>query len=423
MSIQLDKSFSLPNMSVSPGLGLLPLPSLPKKENTPTSPSKTTRVSPVKPLPAIVPVKRTYLKIKKSPAVVIEARLTHNEQFLEELKDRLEKLDLNHLPIVPTLEKTATSTFLKFPKGSRGYLYLLPWLFPKLSHYLRSMDYTSCIRYAGERVPSVYGLIETEQSVAAFNTRVTRLVTDAQQYLRQSRQITPVSCQLLPANPIKQIFTKFDGLCVGEEHDGVNPKKFLIEKMPLFKKNGVRTLFIETLSYELQAHLDEYFSSPNFELPPLLREALRVKDEGCRLSGPYTYTNLVRKAKEEGIRIVGLDTDLAYEAGGTLSTYEQTLERVQALNYLAEKIIRYEKGKGKYVVFVGSLHGTSVNTENGRILGLADLLQIPLMIANDKAGKPSLKMNISGADTGNPYLVDFAHIHIYSEKPIPTTHS
>jgi hypothetical protein len=273
----------------------------------------------------------------------------------------------------------------------------------------------------GKIATSSMGLMETATSVEIFKNHVSGVVAEADRDLRQIGRLPPVKCKLKETsrNPLRKIFSKFDGLCIGERHDWINPKKYIIDNLPDMKKLGVKTLFIETLSYDLQAQLDDYFASPSDEMPPFLQACLDAKDYGNGLSGPYTYVNLVRKAKEEGIRVVGIDTCAAYESGGDLSTTQDTINRVKTMNYVGDKIIRHEKGSGKYVVFVGGLHGGSVRMKSGVTPGLADLLRIPFMMVADAEGSPTVKMNICGRDCGMQDLSLVAHMHIFSSSPAP----
>jgi hypothetical protein len=105
--------------------------------------------------------------------------------------------------------------------------------------------------------------------------------------------------------------------------------------------------------------------------------------ERC-LSGRATFTAVVKAAKEQGIRIVAIDSEASYRIGVTntvrdLNDDRRLKKRCEAMNMaMLERYKQYKDG-GKYVVFVGSAHVSTCE----RVPGVSDLLGCPNMVISD----------------------------------------
>lgn len=195
------------------------------------------------------------------------------------------------------------------------------------------------------------------------------------------------SYSLATKTPLKALPKKIlledhaDGFCLGELHDQIEPKTYLIDQMQELKKLGVTTLFLEHFLYDthMQELLDEYVQSEKDEFPPLLNRYLeKLKSDN------FDYSGVIRSAKLAGIRIVGIDTSISYEAGYSSFGGSSGPKRFFAMNYVANKIIRHEKGSGKFVALMGFYHGSRVIDirEGGKTPapGVADLLGVPFVV-------------------------------------------
>ncbi|KTD73509.1 hypothetical protein [Legionella tucsonensis] len=169
------------------------------------------------------------------------------------------------------------------------------------------------------------------------------------------------------------------GIYIGEIHHHKFPKKFLIENLEYFKKLGIKTLFFEFLFYDRhQKLLDEYFNSPNKELPAELAAYLHFKDvtSECGFSG---YTDIVKTAKKSGIRIVALDSYPAI-LSSIRSFQIRYLNgdehfRIHCFNGKAAKIIENESYGEPYLAFLGFDHSyISENSRYKNIKSVAALL-------------------------------------------------
>ncbi|STY29084.1 Protein of uncharacterised function, DUF399 [Legionella wadsworthii] len=179
-------------------------------------------------------------------------------------------------------------------------------------------------------------------------------------------------------------FTKKDiypfGLFVGEIHHHKFSKKFLAENLQYLKEQlGIKTLFFEFLFYDRhQKLLDEYLSDSNKELPPELAAYLHYKDvaSGCGFSG---YTDIIKAAKEAGIRVVALDSypSILSSLRSFQIRYLKGDEcfRIHSFNGSAAKIIEKESNGEPYLAFLGFDHSyVNGNTRYKNIKSVAELL-------------------------------------------------
>lgn len=152
-------------------------------------------------------------------------------------------------------------------------------------------------------------------------------------------------------------------LCIGENHEDISPKKFLIQNMSLFKDKGFTNIIMEHFSKEHQTSLDQYFDSQEQELPKNLKDYFEKLDKGHmgknRSSG-FNFTKIVESAKEHQIKIV-----CAEESHHVYKAVFQGPNRMLILNsrvkQLSEKILS-ENQNCKWIAFVGTAHvNTSYN--------------------------------------------------------------
>lgn len=187
---------------------------------------------------------------------------------------------------------------------------------------------------------------------------------------------------------VKNCFENNKGLVVGERHEDKTPKQFLIDNMELFKAQGVTALYMEHLLHEThQAMLDEYIKSPiNSPMPRPLELYLAHLDRERKLKHPATFTMVVKKAKEHGIRVIAIDSEATYQLGvensfGQMDNKDN--DRIKAMNIaMLERYNEYNDGE-KFLVFVGSAHvSTYLN-----VPGVSDLLGCPNIVIHDAANE------------------------------------
>ncbi len=280
-------------------------------------------------------------------------------------------------------------------------------------------------------LPSNKALIEAPDSVARHARLDSALIKEADEYFgRLTRPFSPAKCTIPSSacaseeNMLQEVYVKqnFDGLCIGENHTCTTPKKFILDHLPAMAKMGVTTFFIETLPYDtMQRHLDEYFASPTDTMPLPLEALLDLQDATYYLAEPYTYKALVRKAKSVGIRIVGIDTSVSRDATDIEGLENRfTWNRLKAMNYVAQKIIKHEKCAGKYLVFLGLAHGSQ--TQRPEVSkpsppGVATLLQIPFFVIEDSLFSEFSEVNAPVVSRSGS-RIEYVHLHLRRNAPL-----
>jgi hypothetical protein len=132
--------------------------------------------------------------------------------------------------------------------------------------------------------------------------------------------------------------------CVGEAHQDISPKRFLIENMSKFQEHGFSVLFMEHLATDRD--LGERLSN---------LDTFHMDDK----SSEYNFTNVVQAAQENGIEIVNLE-----ENNEIYKKYKDGPERMVSLNYNAREVIAKKEREFhdktgnvlKWFAFVGSAH-------------------------------------------------------------------
>lgn len=218
------------------------------------------------------------------------------------------------------------------------------------------------------------------------------LIDQATDYFEKSPHPEPVICNLEQKDfplILDEIFkTKaFNGLCIGEHENYIAPKKLLIDNMDRLKNLGVNTLFLEHIKYDLhQQELDDWFEQ-RIAIPVDTTEFLNRLDEKYGLFPPYSFTDLVYKAHEAGIRVIAIDSSASAIAGNhyeiAQSCISSAKQRIKALNFKAIQIMK-ERITGKYIVLTGTDHGSTTLTYE-KIPGISELMQCPFVIISDSS--------------------------------------
>jgi hypothetical protein len=221
---------------------------------------------------------------------------------------------------------------------------------------------------------------------------------------------------------VKKALASANGMVIAEAHYSIASKKFAIDNMSMFAKNGVKTLFIEHLCSDLhQGYLDEYSKSPpGSPMPEQLKSYLENQDSGQMIDlfiAPdlrerydaqkknYNFTKMVEEAKKEGIRVVAIDCGASYSIykDGLSSTEDAEKQRLRTMNYLAAKRVQAlesHEGAGKWIAFVGNAHANTYQNVPG-IAELTGSLSIavddgfkPLRLTDEERINPDLRVSI-----------------------------
>lgn len=217
-----------------------------------------------------------------------------------------------------------------------------------------------------------------------------KMYTDAKAFFKDlpSKQRLP-SPGFAPDTGVPEILTtlhkKYTGVIIGETHSAVSSKKVIIDHFDLFKKNDVKTLYLEHLQADLhQMHLDVFAKTGH--VSPRLNTFLSNLDKGYLInpSSPYSFSNLVYNAQKHGLRIIAIDCVASYNTKGIAGPAD--IARPTLFSYGASQIIRNHQaqtGSHKWIALVGNSHA---NAHQG-VPGLAELEgAISLRVADVKPG-------------------------------------
>ncbi|TCV99823.1 membrane-targeted effector domain-containing toxin [Biostraticola tofi] len=154
---------------------------------------------------------------------------------------------------------------------------------------------------------------------------------------------------------IEELYSKTDGIVIGEYHSSVASKKFLIENMATFYDQGVRTLYLEHFQSDMhQADLDSYFETGC--MPKKLRNFV-IKLDREQYTDPlkkYNFLETLKAAQKEKIRPVAIDSFISYYDPAMRMVYN----RIRVMNYYAHLVISENQIKNpkKWISLVGSSH-------------------------------------------------------------------
>ncbi len=377
----------------------------------------------IAPIPDSLPPKRESRSYLHFPQVkfVLKASRPEYEDRVYELRDLLERHGLLDLLRVEFKEGEGDSSpEVHFHHSTYEILGFLRYDFPEICRYC-SVGYT-CSRVSPLGLVGAHRVARSSSVEDSLSAEQKALIEKAERYFRDlGSKALPVKCTTNEASLavdeelLKEVFVSkgFDGLFIGEAHQQVVAKKFLCDNLKVMKSMGVTTLFLENISYDtMQRLLDEYFASSSDTMPTLLKR--RLIDMGLlnSLDTRYDYLALVQAAKAAGIRIVALDTTVCH----TGKPYRlDPIPRLTMLNYIAEKIIRHEKGPGKYVALMGGDHISSHRpADKPYIPGVADLCRCPTLAIEESVLLPWERVNYDIPHHDYEYVVNF-----YLKRPKP----
>ncbi|MGF6097538.1 membrane-targeted effector domain-containing toxin [Pseudomonas sp. 18175] len=155
---------------------------------------------------------------------------------------------------------------------------------------------------------------------------------------------------------IERVYAQKLGLVIGEAHSAQSSKRLLIEYMKHLRKQGVKTLYIEHLFTDLhQGALDTFHATSR--MPANLATYLAQLDLGQMplYKGSFTFTNVLKAANKQGIRIRALDCTASYHIKGLAGMNA----RGELFSHFANEVIKADQlaqGPHKWVAFVGSTH-------------------------------------------------------------------
>ncbi|MBN2974634.1 membrane-targeted effector domain-containing toxin [Pseudomonas lactucae] len=241
----------------------------------------------------------------------------------------------------------------------------------------------------GKRTFFATAYIETvapkSQAQNAFKISRTKLGTEAEAFFKTfipapRTALEGVRDTITQTEFIDAVFSKTNGLVVGESHAATSSKRFLMDNMKhLAKTSGVKTLYLEHLTTDLhQASLDTLLQTGSMSKP--LKEYLKSLDvgHGVPAGSRYSFRTLVERANKYGIRVRAIDCVASLRQDG--SPYSRT----EVMNYFAMRTIQADQvkhGAHRWVSLVGSAH---TNWFQGTP-GMVDLMDVVSLHVRDVA--------------------------------------
>ncbi|WP_225847516.1 M91 family zinc metallopeptidase [Streptomyces sp. HPF1205] len=195
---------------------------------------------------------------------------------------------------------------------------------------------------------------------------------------------------------LRTLLGEYEGVVIGEEHEGTAVRRLLADTMARLKAAGVRTVYLGGVRGDAyQPHLDRFLASGT--MSPELHALARNYDEGAE-PADKGLLDLLEAARRHDVRVVGVDGYPARETGGG-GVAEVRFRRAAALNTYAAGLVRRDRRRlpdgtpGGYVVVVGAQHtGAHPGPEHQVVVhgqkfrpgeefpGVDDLLDIPRVL-------------------------------------------
>ncbi|WP_124430419.1 membrane-targeted effector domain-containing toxin [Pseudomonas sp. R2-37-08W] len=212
------------------------------------------------------------------------------------------------------------------------------------------------------------------------------------------------------------------GYVIGETLDRVASTRLVIEKMPLFARKGVKTLYMRRLLNDFaQDDLNLYFRTG------VMSEDLEnhLSHLGTDPSGQFNELELVKVARDNGIRVQAIDCAAHYKYPDPAADLSEQVTS----NYLAHTLIQTDRalnGGGKWLVLTGV---RNINTFNG-FAGLSELeggigLRVEEVLpgqGNDVRLDPGVAMDRDNAplleSTGDSFDTFHADLRVQVEAPL-----
>lgn len=166
---------------------------------------------------------------------------------------------------------------------------------------------------------------------------------------------------------VKELFRDSIGLVIGESLDRIASTRLLIENMAEFARQGVKTLYLPRLLNDFnQAELDLFFASKTASMPKNLETYLTTLS--ADLPDPFTDLELVKAARQHGIRVQASDCAASYTV---TSPGFSPVETQRTKVFLTTRIMQADQqihGAGKWIAVTAA---ENTNSFRG-VIGLSE---------------------------------------------------
>ncbi|HEF4758588.1 TPA: membrane-targeted effector domain-containing toxin [Pseudomonas putida] len=162
-------------------------------------------------------------------------------------------------------------------------------------------------------------------------------------------QIPEVESSISLNTLIERIFKAAPGLVIGETLDRITSMRLMIENMPTFASQGVKTIYVRRLLSDFaQAELNSYFSSG------IMTEDLEeyLAHLGTDPEGRFNELELVKTARQNGIRVQATDCAANYKKPSALARADEQM----ITNHMTSEIMFSDQtfnGPGNWVSLTG----------------------------------------------------------------------
>ena len=179
---------------------------------------------------------------------------------------------------------------------------------------------------------------------------------------------------------IEQLNSKKDvnsanGVFLGDRHQQFNISEYIASAMPDFKKAGVNKFYMEMIPEEMQPVIDRYYEKGDNE-EEIIKSLKKGWDYGEGAS--QKYFNIIKAAKENGIKLYGIDEPRGYKP---LPHEHSRLERSNPK--WARVINNNTKPGDKYIIFGGGGHAANYPENKGIDQLLGDIPSITFNTSNN----------------------------------------
>ncbi|MHC8383454.1 membrane-targeted effector domain-containing toxin [Pseudomonas sp. LB3P14] len=186
------------------------------------------------------------------------------------------------------------------------------------------------------------------------------------------RPLVPVFKPTTPfAEMTKRLFSENPGLVIGQGSSGTSARQVLIDNLKALNKQKIRTLYMDHLFTDFhQADLDVFHKTG--KMPPALERYLKALDIRFNTdpAGPYSYTELVKTAQKNHIRVQAIDS-MASRRFPQMEATTQASNR-KMMNYYSNTILRTDqtiRGAHRWVALVDEERASTIE----KVAGLSEL--------------------------------------------------
>lgn len=197
------------------------------------------------------------------------------------------------------------------------------------------------------------GVSPFEEFVAGRRTALVRDATGFQipRDFFASLPPRPVQPEITPSTSVTELIEKiFDaapGLVVGESQDRIASMRFLIENMPTFARQGVKTLYMHRLLNDFsQVDLNNFAETGKME--GMLK--MYLKKLPGDPAGQFTPLEVVKTAQRNGIRIQATDCLASYRYTDTTMGLRSRQSIKTYLTHTIMQATQARNGGGKWLV-------------------------------------------------------------------------